>query len=130
MRCTLDKTYGESWCKTINCHDLLYCMDSQSWEDIDLWWDLKVVIYPYGLDHCWWKLVAIGILNKGTMISYVIETVCLLGLSKGHVIIKFLATVIPLVEFDICSLELEYVIWSHNRRICNSRIVKIVLKGW
>ena len=23
MWCTLDKTYGESWCKTISCHDLL-----------------------------------------------------------------------------------------------------------
>ena len=30
-------------------------------------------------------------------------------------IMKFVATVIPSVEFDICSLELEYVSWSHNK---------------
>ena len=50
-----------------------------------------------------------GILNRGTMMSHGIETVCPIGLSKGHVIMKFVATIIPLVEFDICSLELEYV---------------------
>ena len=52
---------------------------------------------------------AIGILNTCTMIFHGIKTVCLLRLSKGHVIIKSVATVIPLVEFDIYSLELEYV---------------------
>ena len=29
-----------------------------------------IVIYPYRLSHYWWKLVAIGILNKDTMISH------------------------------------------------------------
>ena len=53
--------------------------------------------------------MAIGILNRGTMISHGIETVCPLGGSKGHVIMKFVAIVIPLVEFEICSLKLEYV---------------------
>ena len=43
------------------------------------------------------------------MISYEIETVCPLRLSKGHVIMKFVGIVIPLVEFDICSLEIKYV---------------------
>ena len=28
---------------------------------------------------------------------------------------KFVAVVIPLVKFDICSLELEYVSWSHDK---------------
>ena len=27
---------------------------------------------------------------------------------------KFVAIIIPLVEFDIYSLDLEYVIWSYN----------------
>ena len=31
------------------------------------------------------------------------------------VIMKYVATVIPLVRFDICPLELEYVIWSDNK---------------
>ena len=44
------------------------------------------------------------------MISHGIEIVCPLGLSKGHVIMKSMAIVIPLVKFDIRSLELEYVI--------------------
>ena len=29
---------------------------------------------PYGLGHCWWKSIAIGIFNSGTMISHRIET--------------------------------------------------------
>ena len=89
-------------------------MDSQPWEDIDRW-DPKMVIYPYGLGHRWWKLVAMGILNRGTMISHGIEIVCPLKWSKGHVIMKSMAIVIPLVEFDICTLELEYVSWLHNK---------------
>ena len=43
------------------------------------------------------------------MIFYGIEIVCPFGLSKGHVIMKFVVAIIPLVEFDICFLELEYV---------------------
>ena len=43
------------------------------------------------------------------MISHGFETACPLGSSKGLVIMKFMALVIPLVEFDIFSLELEYV---------------------
>ena len=43
------------------------------------------------------------------MIFDEIKKMCPIGLSKGHVIMKSMATVIPLVEFDICSLELEYV---------------------
>ena len=99
---------------------LLNYMDSQPWENIesvpkstggfDLWWDLKMVIYPYGLGHYWSRLVTTGILNRGTIISHRIEIVRLLGWSKGHVVI-----IIPLMEFDICSLELEYVNWSHNK---------------
>ena len=42
------------------------------------------------------------------MISHGIETMYALRRSKGYVIMKSMATVIPLVEFDICSLELEY----------------------
>ena len=53
--------------------------------------------------------MATGILNIGIMISHGTETVCPLGLSKGHMIMKSVAIVIPLVEFDICSRELEYV---------------------
>ena len=34
---------------------------------------------PYGLDYYGWKPVAIGILNRGTMISHKIEIVCLIG---------------------------------------------------
>ena len=40
---------------------------------------------------------------------------CHIGWSKGQVIMKYVATIIPLVKFDIYSLELEYVIWSHNK---------------
>ena len=43
------------------------------------------------------------------MIFHGIETMCPLRISKGHVIMKSMAKVIPLVEFDICSLELEYI---------------------
>ena len=42
------------------------------------------------------------------MISQEIETMCPIGWSKGHVILKFMAIVIPLVEFDIYFLKLEY----------------------
>ena len=77
-------------------------------------WDPKVVIYPYGLGHCWWRLVATRIFNKGTMISHEIEIVCLFWF-KGHVIMKSIATLIHLVEFDMCSLEMENVSWSHNK---------------
>ena len=51
-----------------------------------------------------------SIINKGTMISHGIKIVCSLGQSKGHVIMKSMVAVIPLMEFNICSLELEYVI--------------------
>ena len=53
--------------------------------------------------------MAIGILNRGIMISHGIETVYSIGRSKRHVIMKYVAIIIHLVEFDICSLELEYV---------------------
>ena len=84
---------------------LVYYMDSQPWQDIksmpkltggfDLWVDPKLVIYPYGLGYCWGRLVATGILTRGTMISHGIETLCLIGWSKGHVFMKYVATVIP-----------------------------------
>ena len=129
MWCTLlDRTYGESWCNVINCHDSLsyyttwalnlerilsLCQNQQ--EALTFGWDPKVVIYPFKLGHCWWRLVAIGILNRGTMISHRIEIVCPLEWSKRYVIMKSIATVIPLMEFDICSLVIEYVNWSHNK---------------
>ena len=78
-------------------------------------WNLKVIIYPYGLGHYWWRLVAIGILNKDMMISHEIETVCPFGWSKGHMIMKYVAIIISLMEFDICFLKLEYVSWSYNK---------------
>ena len=43
------------------------------------------------------------------MISHEIETVCSIGSSKGHVIIKSVVATIHLVRFDIYTLELEYV---------------------
>ena len=103
---------------------LLYYMDSQPWEDIEfvpkstrgfnLW--PKVTIYPYGLGHCRsWSLVAIDILNISTMISHGIETVCPLGYYKVHMIMKYVSTIIPLVEFNICSSKLKYICWSHNK---------------
>ena len=49
-----------------------------------------------------------NILNRGTMISHGFETICLLRLSKGHVIMKFMVVIIPLVEFHIHFLELGY----------------------
>ena len=75
-----------------NLTKLLQCVVSQPWENIEFvlkltmtltyGWDRKLIIYiPYGLGHCWWKLVTIGILNKDTMISLRIETVCPLGWS-------------------------------------------------
>ena len=48
--------------------------------------------------------------------------------SKWYVIMKFVAIVIHLREFNICSLKLEYVSWSHNK-MCNSRIGEIILIG-
>ena len=59
--------------------------------------------------------MTIGILIRDTMISHEIETMYPLMWFKGHVIVEFVAIVIPLMEFDICSLELEYVSWSHNK---------------
>ena len=65
----------------------------------------------------------IGILNKGTMISYEIESMFPIGWSKGYVIMKYVATIIHLVEFDKSFFELEYVIWSHKKHgIYNWRI--------
>ena len=128
MWCTLDRTYGESWGKAINCHELPsyyttwtlnlerklnLCQIQQ--EALTYGQNLKVVIYPYGLGHYWSRLVATSILNKGIMISHRIKTMCPLGWSKGHVIIKSMIAVIPLMELDIGSLELEYVNWSHNK---------------
>ena len=43
------------------------------------------------------------------MISHEIETVCSIGSSKGHVIIKSVVAIIHLVRFDIYTLEVEYV---------------------
>ena len=60
-------------------------------------------------------MVATSILNRGIMISHGIETVCPLGWSKGNVIMKFVAAIIPLVEFDICSLKLEHASLTHNK---------------
>lgn len=42
---------------------------------------------------------------------------------------KFIVIVILLAEFDVCTLEVEYVIWSHNRKICNSRIKEVKMQG-
>ena len=128
MWCTLDKTYNESWHKAINCHDLpsyyiawtlnlerILSIHQNQQKALTCEWDTKVVIYPYGLGHCWWRLVATSIVNIGTMISHGIEVVPPIGWSKGHVIMKYVATIIPLVKFDICSLELDYASWSHNK---------------
>ena len=115
------------WRKAINYHDLpsyytvwtlklerilSLCQNQQ--ETLTYGWDPKMAIYPYGLGYWWWRLVTIGILNRGTMISHVIETVCPLEWSKGHVIMKYVVIVISLMEFDICSLELKYINWLHN----------------
>ena len=128
MWCILDRTYDESWYKAINCHDspsyyivwtfnleTILSLYQNQHEALTYGWDPKVVIYPYGLGHCWWRLVATRMLNKGTMISHGIETVCPLRWSKGHAIMKCMATVIPLMEFDIYSLEVGCVSWSHNK---------------
>ena len=42
---------------------------------------------------------------------------------------KYVAIVIPLVEFGIYLLEIEYVILSHDIGICNSRIWVVILIG-
>ena len=120
LQCIITQGYQLSWFTK-----LLYCMDSQPWVNIEFvsksiggltyGWEPKVVIYPYRFGHYWWRLVVIGILNGTTMISRGIETMCALRWSKKHVIIKFMITVIPSVEFDICSLKLKYVNWSHNK---------------
>ena len=38
------------------------------------------------------------------------QQVCPIWLSKGHVVMKLVAIIILLKEFDICYLELGYVI--------------------
>ena len=73
--------------------------------------------------------MTIGILNRGIMTSHGIETVCSFGWSKGHVIMKSVATIILLVEFDIYFLELEYVNWSHNKWVYNLKIWVVILVG-
>ena len=91
------QNHSESWCKVINCHNLssyyiawilnLEMILSMCWNQYEVLtygWNLKVVIYPYGLDHYWWRLVATCILNRGTIISYGIETMCPLRWSKRH----------------------------------------------
>ena len=50
-----------------------------------------------------------GILNRGIIISHGFDTKCPFRCLKGNVIMKFVVVVIPLVEFDICSLQLKYV---------------------
>ena len=70
---------------------------------------LKWLYISYRLGHYWWRLVAIDILNTKTMISLGIETMCPFEWSKGHVIMNFIVVVIPLVKFDMYSLELEYI---------------------
>ena len=42
---------------------------------------------------------------------------------------KFVVIIIPLVKFDICSLELEYVIDHIINGIYKSRIRKVILIG-
>ena len=128
MWCTLDKTYGESWRKAINFHyspsyytawtlnlKRILSLYQDQQEALTFEYDPKLVIYLYGFGHYWWRLMATSILNIGTMISHEIETMCFLGWSKRHVIMKYVATVIPLMRFDIFPLELEYVIWSNNK---------------
>ena len=73
--------------------------------------------------------MAIDILNRGSMISHGFEKVCPFGCSKGHVIIKYVNIIIPLVKFDICSLELEYVIDHIINGIYKSRIREVILIG-
>ena len=107
LRWIITQDYQLSWVTK-----LLYCMESQPWKDIvnqnqqkalTYEWDPKVVIYPYRLNHYWYRQVAIGILNKDSMISHGIEIMCPLRWSKRHVIMKSMVIVIPLVKFDICS---------------------------
>ena len=43
---------------------------------------------------------------------------------------KPMVVVIPYVEFDICSYELGYVSWSHNKKIYKSRMVEVILRDW
>ena len=93
MWCILDKTYVESLHKTSNCYNslsyytactlnlerILNLYQNQQ-ETLTYGWDPKVAIYSNGLGYYWWRSMAIGILNKDTMmISHGIETVCSLG---------------------------------------------------
>ena len=102
------------YCWTLNLERILSLCQNQQ-KVLTYVWNLKVVIYPYGLGHCWWKLVATCILNRCIKISNGIETVCPLRWSKWHVLMKSMAIVIPLVEFNICSLKLKYISWSYNK---------------
>ena len=128
--------------RLLGCHDLLsyYVVRTfnlerilslywNQYETFTYRWDPNVVIYLYELGHYWWSLMVISILYKGIMTSYRIETICPLSWSKGHVIMKFVVVVIPLMEFDICSLKVEYDSWPHNRRIYNSMIEEVILMG-
>ena len=52
-----------------------------------------------------------------------------IGWSKGHVIMKSVVIVIPLVEFDIGSLELDYFILSHNKWDLLLKLWEVILIG-
>ena len=89
---TLDKTYSESWHKTIDYHDspnhcttwtlsikriLSLCQDQSEASTYE--WNFNVIIYLYEFGHCWWRLMTIDILNRNIMISHGIETICALS---------------------------------------------------
>ena len=64
------------------------------------------------------------------MISHEFKITCPIEWFKRHVIMKSIIVIIPLMEFNICSLELKYVNWSYNKKIFNSMIGEIILMGW
>ena len=100
-------------------HELLSLRGYWTYDEINKgFWPMSETLkwsHILGLSHYWWKLVAISILNRGTITSHGIKIMCTLRWSKGHAIMKFVALIMSLMEFNICFLDLEYASWSYNK---------------
>ena len=86
---TLDRTYDMS--SSYDLTKLLHCVVSQPWENIEFvlklvmtltyGWNCELIIYSLWIRSLLMEVDSNRYLNRGTMLSHGIETVCLLGWS-------------------------------------------------